>query len=472
MYLLGETSAALKVVLDILGVAGILIFGTFVLVFLADLVLSGLSDRKGIFFNRKSPADTYEPVKDAPVEDGVMYYQQPNPEPIVEEPQSLEEENVTGVDFDKAIQEQKELMSRNQAPQAPVWEDEEEDEDDDITEILDEVTAQALAQLDANQKAKSRKVYKIKTPEEPVVEDIIVEQPIIVEDVQEEVIEEPVVDEEKLALEKKIAELEEQRRADREELLNALQELKDKEPVIIEQKQEENDKKFANIARMNARLNSIKRTTEKLKDKKEKQAQQNIVTTTIVEEVIQPVVEEEVIEEIVVEPVVVEEPVVEEKVIEEVIVEKVIEKPRFKKDYYLNRLETLQNELKEVQKELKTNNKEYQPLVKVKKAYDRDVQKLRRKEAQVAKQKVAIYGVNKSGKINDQKRAKLDENVQLLKELKDSVFNCEQVINKNKDRFPILEKNHKLITKQVKRIQDDIARVNETLKWFEENEAE
>ena len=282
----------------------------------------------------------------------------------------------------------------------------------------------------------------------------------MVEEVQEEIKEE-VVDEDRLALERKIAELEEQRKADRDELLKALQELKDKEPVIIE-KQDDNDKKFANIARMNARLNSIKRTTEKLKDKKEKQA---IVTTTIVEETVTsaPNVEEAVVEEKVEEKV-------EEVVVEKV--EKVIEKPRFKKEYYENRLTTLEAELKEVQKELKANNKEYQPLVKVKKAYDRDIQKLRRKEAQVAKQKVAIYGVNKSGKINEQKRAKLDENVQLLKELKDSVFNCEQVINKNKDRFPILEKNHKLITKQVKRIQDDIARVNETLKWFEENNAE
>lgn len=439
MYLLGEASTALKVIVDILGIAGILIFGTFVLVFLVDLILSGVDGHKGIFFNRKSPDESYDPVKDEPVEDGgVMYYQnenpnkEPEPEPEVEEP-------VSGVDFDKAIEEQKQLMSQQNT--IPMWE--EEDDEEDISGIIDEVSREALVSLEAEKTPKSRKVYKIKTPE-------------IIE-------EEPVVDEEKLALERKVAELEEQRRQDREELLQALQELKDKEPVVVEK--EDNDKKYANIARMNARLNSIKKTSEKLKEKKE---EQKVQTSAPKEEVVTTVVEETIVHEPIETQVVVEP--VEETVVEENVVETKHEKPRFKKEYYENRLATLENDLKEAQKELKTNNKEYMPIVKVKKAYDRDSEKLRRKEAQVAKQKVAIYGVNKSGKINEVKRQKLEENVQLLKELKDSVYNCEQVIEKNKDRFPILEKNHKLITKQVKRLQDDIASVKEALKWYEENE--
>lgn len=471
MYLLGEMSSALKVLLDVLGVAGILVFGTFVLVFLVDLLLSGMDGHKGIFFNRKSPDDKVDPIKDEPVEDGqVMYYQNENPNEVVAPEPVEEKQNVTGIDFDKAIEEQKQLMMQNTAPPTmPEWDDEdEEEEEEDISAIIDEVSKQALAELEAERQPKSRKVYKIKTPiEEPVVEEPVIEEPLIVE--EEPVIEEePVVDEEKLALERKIAELEEQRRQDREELLSALQELKDKEPVIVEK--EDNDKKYANIARMNARLNSIKNTATKLKEKKEEQkvvAPKEEIVTTVVEET---VVHEPIATEVVVEP---ETVVVEEKVEQVQEVKEVKhEKPRFKKEYYENRLSTLESDLKEAQKELKANNKEYLPIVKVKKAYEKDSEKLRRKEAQVAKQKVAIYGVNKSGKINDAKRQKLEENVQLLKELKDSVYNCQQVIEKNKDRFPILEKNNKLITKQVKRLEDDIASVKEALKWYDENTEE
>lgn len=461
MFLLGETSTALKVIVDILGVLGILVFGTFMLVFLVDLILSGVDGHKGIFFNRKSPDETYNPVSDEPVQDSaVMYYQNDNPNtpvaPVVDE---KPEGNVTGVDFDKAIEEQKQLIAQNPVS---MWDDEDDEEEgEDISEIIDTVTRQALKELDAENATKTRKVYKIKTPQVQQ-KDFFEEEPIMEEvPVVEEVVEqEPVVDEEKLALERKIAELEEQRKQDREELLKTLQELKEKEPVVVEK--EDNDKKYANIARMNARLNSIKKTTEKLKEKKEEKKvvePQHEVVTTVVEET---VVHEPIEETVVVEPQ-------EEIVVEEKVVEVKHEKPRFKKEYYENRLQTLEADLKEAQKELKANNKEYLPIVKVKKAYDKDSEKLRRKEAQVAKQKVAIYGVNKSGKINDAKRQKLEENVQLLKELKDSVFNCLQVIEKNKDRFPILEKNNKLITKQVKRLQDDIASVKEALKWYEEN---
>lgn len=471
MYLMGETSTALKVLVDILGIAGILIFGTFVLVFLVDLILSGVDGHKGIFFNRKSPDETYNPVKDEPVEDGgVMYYQNENPNKEPEpEPQPSNEEPVSGVDFDKAIEEQKQLMAQQNA--MPMWDEEDDEDEDDISGIIDEVSKEALASLEAEKAPKSRKVYKMKMPEiveeEPVVEPepIILETPIFAE---EPVVEEPVVDEEKLALERKVAELEEQRRQDREELLQALQELKDKEPVIVEK--EDNDKKYANIARMNARLNSIKKTSAKLKEKKE---EQKTIVPAPAEEVVTTVVEETVVHEPIETPVVtapvVTEPI-KEIVVEEKVVETKSEKPRFKKEYYENRLATLESDLKEAQKELKANNKEYMPIVKIKKAYDKDSEKLRRKEAQVAKQKVAIYGVNKTGKINEEKRRKLEENVQLLKELKDSVYNCEQVIEKNKDRFPILEKNHKLITKQVKRLQDDISSVKEALKWYDENE--
>ena len=106
---------------------------------------------------------------------------------------------------------------------------------------------------------------------------------------------------------------------------------------------------------------------------------------------------------------------------------------------------------------------------KVHKTYARDEVKLRRQEALVVNQKVTAYGVNKKDKLSDDKKAKLDENVKKLKELKESVDSCALIIEQNKDRYPILEKNNKLLTKQVKRLTEDIASVQEALVWFEHN---
>ncbi len=483
-------SSVLKVIVDILGVAGILVFGIFVLVFVVDLILSSTNDKEGLFFNKKKSnnkeAVSYNPEQkqEEPVADsnGVVYNPVKNPEENVEvKPQASEEEVVQPVDFDKAIEEQAELAKRNAVVEEPApvsnnyFDDEEED---DITGIVEEVKNQALKELDeeSNQKEEKtvtgRKVFKVKTAQ-PVAEEEPKEN--------EEILR---LQQERADLEKKLAELEELRKQDHEELLNAMQELKDKEPVVVEvdkNKEEEEKRKFANIARMNARLNSIKRNTDKLEKKGKEKATQKAQTvkTVVVEEEIIPhdedeaTVEQEIVAEK--EAVVEQQPVVETAPVvapvEEVVAEKVVEKPKFKKDYYENRLHILEQELKDAEKELKANNKEYAPLTKVKKAYERDSEKLRRKELVVAKQKVALYGVgNTNKKINPAKKEKLDENVRILKELKDSVFNCQQVIEQNKDRFPILEKNNKLLNKQIKRLQDDIASVNEAIDWYNNNQ--
>ena len=129
--------------------------------------------------------------------------------------------------------------------------------------------------------------------------------------------------------------------------------------------------------------------------------------------------------------------------------------PVFEKEYYEQRLVELDEELKEAEKELRQNKSEYVPLKRIHKAYARDSEKLRKKELVVAKQKVALYGVN-SKNVDPVKKAKLDENLQALAELKDSVQHCEEVIRKNKDRFPVIEKNNQLITKHIERINDEI----------------
>lgn len=140
-------------------------------------------------------------------------------------------------------------------------------------------------------------------------------------------------------------------------------------------------------------------------------------------------------------------------------------KPTFEKEYYEHKLIELEEELRDAEKELRANKTEYIPLTRIHKAYARDGEKLRKKELQVAKQKVALYGV-KSSKVDPEKKAKLDENLQTLAELKDSVAHCEDVIRKNKDRYPVLEKNYNLLNKQILRINDDIKVCNKAIEYY------
>ncbi|MGN0961623.1 MAG: hypothetical protein ACI4PF_05450 [Christensenellales bacterium] len=143
-------------------------------------------------------------------------------------------------------------------------------------------------------------------------------------------------------------------------------------------------------------------------------------------------------------------------------------KPLFAKEYYEDKLQELEEELRDAEKELRINKSEYLPLTRIHKAYVRDSEKLRKKEMQVAKQKVALYGVN-SRNVDPAKKEKLDENLQALAELKDSVQHCEEIIKKNKDRYPVIEKNNMLINKQIQRINDDIAVCEKALEYYRKN---
>ena len=152
------------------------------------------------------------------------------------------------------------------------------------------------------------------------------------------------------------------------------------------------------------------------------------------------------------------------------ITESAGKKPYYTKEYYVKKLDSLNAELKELEKELRANKREFVPLQRIKKSYERDQEKLRRKEAIVAKQKVAIYGVKSSANIDPKRKEKLDEDVKQLNELKESVFHCEQVLKQNKDRYPVLEKANKLLTKTYDRLMADIENVKTAIAWYDENE--
>ena len=113
-------------------------------------------------------------------------------------------------------------------------------------------------------------------------------------------------------------------------------------------------------------------------------------------------------------------------------------------------------ELKANEKELRNCKKEFIPLRRVKKTLERDEKKLRRKEALVAKQKVELYGVNNIADIDEEKAKKLSEDLDLYDGLKLSVQHCQEVMEKNAERYPLLEQIYNLLTARNAHLKDSI----------------
>ncbi len=130
---------------------------------------------------------------------------------------------------------------------------------------------------------------------------------------------------------------------------------------------------------------------------------------------------------------------------------------------YIARLAEQEESLKLNEKELRACKKEYMPLRRVKRTLENDEKKLRRKEALVAKQKVVLYGVNNYSDIDEEKAKKLAEDLDLLDGLKLSVEHCQEVMNKNEDRYPLLEKMYNILTAQNEELKASIARTKEEL---------
>lgn len=131
-----------------------------------------------------------------------------------------------------------------------------------------------------------------------------------------------------------------------------------------------------------------------------------------------------------------------------------------------------QDRLKANEKELRQCKKEFLPLRRVKRTLENDEKKLRRKEALVAKQKVVLYGVNNYADIDEEKAKKLAEDLDLLDGLKLSVQHCEEVMSKNEERYPLLEKIYNLLTSQNAEIKGDIKNLQEAIEELKSSNAD
>ena len=227
----------------------------------------------------------------------------------------------------------------------------------------------------------------------------------------------------------------------------------------------------------------LERLARMQEEKEEETEEENAVDLSETEETVEETVEEtpaeETVEEAqeVVEEVVEESPETEEATeeeAEEVVAEETTEEVKAEQganglaaNFTLEELEARlaeeQEKLKSNEKDLRQCKKEFIPLRRVKNTLESDEKKLRRKEALVAKQKVVLYGVNNYADIDEDKAQKLAEDLDLLDGLKLSVQHCQEVMDKNQERYPLLEKIFNLLNSQNEQIKADIKELQEAI---------
>ena len=460
----------LYVILEVLIILGIIALGAFIIVLIADLILSSFDGHKGIFFNRNKEPEVQQPAPEPykpeePVATVAPYYEElaKNSEEVYV---ASEPEVISSVDFQKAAEEQKLIKRRGMVEDVkPVktetmFEDVADDDDVELTKAITDVSKKALKEIEAenNEKRKQAEREKEEALRKEKEEQALREQELKrqKEELERQLEEERKAREQEKEQVKEVVKVVEVKDEGDKELKRLRDDIftlrrsafKDMHEVKSNSHENEMEKKMKEIDKLNAHRKALHKEKEELLRYKN-----------------EAINRESQLEQISNEKAELEREIAELKRQTEES-----KKPYYTKEYYTKRLESLQAELKEVEKELRANKREFIPLQRIKKSYDRDQEKLRRKEAIVAKQKIALYGVKSSANVDPKKREKLDEDVKLLNQLKESVFQCDQVLKQNKDRYPVLEKSNKLLTKTYNRLVREIENVNAALDWYEENE--
>ena len=392
----------MDIFVNILVVLGIVILGAAIIVIVVDVLLTLLDNRtKGILFRGRSTTttttNTYNerPVMTAPVQEELTYNNRVQNNSYIERTTVIEREKTgekTGIDMDKAAEEERLVRASMQ----------DEDDRSDRMRLLEqrrreaeerERRAEEEARL-AEERARAAKAKAASVAEEKDEEDVdrILGEIFDDEEVVEEVVETTDEDED-----------------DGRKLV-----------TVDEETLKENEELVGRISELEKRLSSEKEVINNLERKIEESSTETKTNTHTTTTIVVPGMATGSVEEI------------------------------------ENRLEILGARLKQAERELKINKKEYIPLRRVASTLENDKKKLRRKEAVVAKQKVMLYGVNNYVDIDEGKAKKLAEDLDLLEGLRLSVQHCEEVMAKNKDRYPILERTNKILVNNTAELKSDI----------------
>ena len=429
----------IEVLLNVLAIIGIVAVGGFVIYFLGGVVLSILESKKKEQttekFEEEAPVSQYQPEAEASYEDT-----------LTDEKFMLEDdEKVESVDYAKATEEKRSLNETQEVEKqeeiAPVFDEDKEFnfEDFDFDAFFNEQNEALDLQPKAEEPVQDVKVEDetLVLPQpiaEPAVEEVKVQEeapvaqpePVIEEPV---VVQEPVVEEIQPAPVASVAETAKTESivAEKVETNVATETTK---TVYIENTELENALR-EEIATLKAELAEQKALYEALKTESQDNQKKWEEEKTTLEALYADA----------------------EKRQEELNAKS---KEALSIEEYEARLEVLRERLKANEFELRANRKEFLPLKKVRKNLDKDKSKLRRREALVAKQKVLLYGVNNISEIDQEKAKKLAEDLDLLDGLKVSVRHCEEVMEANKERYPILETANRILITTNEELKADI----------------
>ncbi len=450
-----------SVLLNVLGIVGLIVVGALIITFIADWLIFIIDDKNGIFFKRKKQDDV-EKLPERP-----KMLEQPAPEPTVTEEKEVVVEPTVDeqieelsknnkVDFEKARQEEEELKAKLALNNDGIIAEEETEEDDfDIEAAINKLKQQ-------EQEYKEEKSKEIEERNN-IIEEVQEQSNQEVEEPEDEEVDDDFDEEFKKIIEA-LNKNEEQDEADgiinnEEGVQLSMEEVQDNN-VIEEQKPEEvqveeepvvEDAQEDFEAEKAALEEEIAKLRQELEDEREKLRQERVEA---MEKAATLEGEKELLQQ-----------ELEKAKQDNATLENA---PLLSEQEYLDRLETLKERLKENEKQVRKNKKEFKPLERVKNTLERDKQKLRRREAIVAKQKVVLYGVNNFVDIDEEKAQKLAEDLDLLDGLRMSVQHCEEVMEANKDRYPILEQTYYILKQNNEQIKADIAETEEALRKIRE----
>ena len=446
-----------SVLLNVLAIIGLVIVGAFIITFVADWLIFICDDKNGIFFKRKKQEE--EKLPERP-----KMLAQPEPtqtkEALLEEPSvdaQIEELTKNNrVDFEKARLEEEELKAKvalnNQIAT------EEDDDVDDIDQAINLLKQQEEAYKQEKVKeleernaifAEAEKEDAEEVEEEDDFDDDFDDEEFkrIMEalnkvDDEDDELDSIINDENGVQMAMTDEDLDTKAEESEEENSEEVQVESEvsNEPIeidVAEEKQEQTDFEAEKSA-LEAEIAKLRQELEESRENLIKEREEAKAKTASLED----------------EKIMLEQELEKAKQ-DNAVVEEVL--PMMSEQEYEARIETLKERLKENEKQLRRSKKEFKPLERVKNTLERDKQKLRRREAIVAKQKVVLYGVNNFVDIDEEKAQKLAEDLDLLDGLRMSVQHCEEVMENNKDRYPILEQTYNILSENNAQLKADIA---------------